>query len=181
MKKLVAAFLLASLPAAYALPRPQQNQQNQAAKRGPGINLRKSAMVDSVITFYVTRFPKQVEVSDDTFGKMIPALKQFVQDRFELTNRRDRALVQLRQTLQRSNATDDELRRAVRDFDAADKDIQANQEKFLANVDPLLSPKQQAGLRLFQVQTDNQMRQMLNNIQAANRANIPVPRANPPD
>ena len=181
MRKLFLVFLLASLPAAYALPRPQQNQQNQAAKRGPGLNQRRMVMVDSVISFYVTRFPKQVDVSDETFVKILPFLRQFVQDRFDITMRRDRALSQLRQTLQRSNATEDELKRVAHDFDAAEKDIQANQEKFLANVDSLLTPKQQAGLRVFQVQIDNQMRQMLNVIQMGNRPAISTQRANPPD
>jgi hypothetical protein len=171
MKKFIIAFLFAALTAGYAFPR-----QRAAA---PNLNIRKMVMEDSVINFYVTRFQKQAEVSDETFGKIIPFLRQFVTDRFAITNRRQRALNQLRQMVQGGAASEDELKRAVHDFDAADAEFQANQEKFLANVDPLLNPRQQARLRLFQVQADNQMRTMLDNVQQANRQN--AQRANQPN
>jgi hypothetical protein len=179
MKKIVMALLFAALPAAYAFARPQQNQPNRAGKQGASLPIRRLIMQDSVITFYVNQFQKQTGVTDETFVKIIPYLRQFVQDRFDITNRKQRALNQLRQTIQNSNASEDELRRAVHDYDAADHDFQANQEKFLANVDPLLNPRQQARLRLIQIQADNQMRKMLDNLQQANRPN-PAP-ANPPD
>jgi hypothetical protein len=170
MRELAIAFLLAALPAAYALPRPQQR---------PSVPTRRLIMQDSVIAFYVNQFQKQTGVTDETFGKIIPFVRQFVQDRFDITNRKQRALTQLRQVVQPGNASEDELKRAVHDLDAADRDLQANQEKFLANVDPLLNPRQQARLRLIQVQADNQMRRMLDNLQQANRPN-PQP-ANSPD
>jgi hypothetical protein len=82
----------------------------------------------------------------------------------EISQRRTRALNQLREAIQRGGSEDD-LKRLIRDFDAADADYQSNQEKFLANVDPLLDTRQQAKLRIFQVTADNRMRQILTRVQ----------------
>src|SRR5438309_11854752 len=87
-------------------------------------------------------------VSNEVFAKILPFLQQFVQDRFEISQRRTRALNQLRQAIQRGGSEDD-LKRLIHDFDTADADFQANQEKFLGNVDPLLDTRQQAKLRIF--------------------------------
>ena len=102
------------------------------------------------------------------FAKILPFLQQFVQDRFEVSQRRIRALNQLRQAIQRGGS-DEDLKRAIRDFDAADADFQSNQEKFLSSVDPLLDARQQAKLRIFQVMADNRMRQLLTSIRNPNR------------
>jgi hypothetical protein len=179
MRKFIIAFLFAALPAASALARPQQNQPNTAAK-APSVPTRRLIMQDAVITFYVNQFQTQPGVTDETFGKIIRFVRQFVQDRLDITNRKQRALNQLRQTVQNVNASEDELRRVVHDYDAADHDFQANEEKFLANVDPLLTPRQQARFRQIQIQADNQMKKMLDNLQQQNRPPAPAP-ANPPD
>ena len=128
----------------------------------------RRVLQDAVLGFYVSEFQKQAEVTPEVFGKILPFLQQFVQDRFQISQRRTRALNQLRQGVQRG-ASDEDLKRLVHDFDSADADFQANQEKFLSNVDPLLDAQQQAKLRIFQVMADNRMRQMLTSVQNANR------------
>jgi hypothetical protein len=140
-------------------PQQQKQQRNVIPRR---------VLQDAVLGFYVGQFQKQAEVSPEVFAKILPFLQQFVQDRFEISQRRTRALNQLRQAVQRGSS-DEDLKRAIHDFDAADADFQANQEKFLSNVDPLLDAKQQAKLRIFQVMADNRMRQMLTSVQNPNR------------
>jgi hypothetical protein len=75
---------------------------------------------------------------------------------------------------QRANGNEEELRRAIRDFDQAESDMQANQERFLNNVDPLLTVRQQARVRIFLRNADRQMLQLLNSIRAANAAPPPA-------
>jgi hypothetical protein len=140
------------------------SQQKPAPQRG----IPQRVLQDAVLGFYVTEFQKQAEVSSEVFGKILPFLQQFVQDRFQISQRRTRALNQLRQAIQRGDSEED-LKRLVHDFDSADADFQSNQEKFLSNVDPLLDARQQAKLRIFQVMADNRMRQILTNVQNANR------------
>jgi hypothetical protein len=117
--------------------------------------------------FYLKQFQESGEVSSEIFAKMRPFLEQFVQDRFEISQRRARAMNQLRQAMER-NGSNEELKRLVQELDSADADFQANQEKFLNNVDPLLNPHQQARLRILQIEADARIRQYLNALQNSN-------------
>src|SRR5881296_1688911 len=142
MKKLVAAFI--ALQVAGTPVFSQQRPQQRPARR---------VLQDAVLGFYVSEFQQQAEVSGETFAKILPFMQQFVQDRFEVSQRR---------------GSDEDLKRAIRDFDAADADFQSNQEKFLSRVDPLLDARQQAKLRIFQVMADRRMRQLLTSVRNPN-------------
>jgi len=168
MRRLLSGLLLLGLAATLAFP--QQKALPDGSKKGNAIPRR--VLQDAVIGFYVTEFQKQAEVSPEVFAKILPFLQQFVTDRFQISQRRTRALNQLRQAVQRG-ASEDDLKRAIHDFDSADADFQSNQEKFLGNVDPLLDTRQQAKLRIFQVMADNRMRQILTSVQNPNRAQLP--------
>jgi hypothetical protein len=167
MKRLVIILMLASLPSAYAFPRQQNRQQKAQPNNRPAAAPRR-LMPDLVLAFYINRFQQQVEVSDEVFGRIVPLIRQFVQERFEISQRRTRALNQLRQANARG-ASDEDIKRAIREFDGADADFQVNQEKFLGNVDPLLTAPQQARLRLFQILADTRMRQLVDEIQGGQR------------
>ena len=112
MRKLVITLMLATLPGAYALPPQQQQQQKLQAARRAAVVPRRLVMEDSVLAFYVNQFQQQAEVTDEVFGKIVPFLRQFVQDRFAISQRRTRALNQLRQAIQRGSP-DDDLKRAI--------------------------------------------------------------------
>jgi hypothetical protein len=168
MKRIAIALLLfTALPTVYARPRQQiqeQRQRNLPEGIRPRAAARRSLVEDSVFAFYVRRFQQDTEVTPDVFAKILPFIDRFLQDRFEISRRRTRALNQLRLAIN-GNGSDEELKRLVRDLDAADADFQVNQEKFLNNVDPLLNARQQAKIRILQNLADNQIRQALNAIQ----------------
>jgi hypothetical protein len=166
MRKLIAALLVLVVTGTLAFP--QQKAQPGAAAPKKGNAIPRRVLQDAVLGFYVSQFQQQAEVSTEVFAKILPFLQQFVQDRFDISQRRTRALNQLRQAIQRGGSEDD-LKRLIHDFDAADADFQSNQEKFLSNVDPLLDTRQQAKLRIFQVMADNRMRQILNSVQNPQR------------
>ena len=157
MKTLVAALVTLQLAATPAFA--QQRTQQRPDRR---------VLQDAVLGFYVSEFQRQAEVSTETFAKILPFLQEFVRDRFQISQRRIRALNQLRQAVQRGGS-EDELKSAIREFDAADAEFQSNQEKFLSNVDPLLDARQQAKLRIFQVMADNRMRQLLTSVRSPGR------------
>jgi hypothetical protein len=165
MKRLAAATLLLVIGVTSSFP--QQKALPDGAKKANTISPR--VMQDAVLGFYVSEFQKQAEVSTEVFAKILPFLQQFVQDRFEISQRRTRALNQIRQAVNRGGSEED-LKRLIHEFDSADADFQSNQEKFLSNVDPMLDPRQQAKLRIFQVMADNRMRQILTSVQNANAA-----------
>jgi hypothetical protein len=183
----LAAFLLAVVSTAHSGPLRRQQRQEKAAQQvlrpnGPP----RRVVEEAVLGFYVTQFQQSVqagEVTNELFAKILPFLQQFVHDRFEISQRRTRALNQLRQAVAR-NAADDELKRLVRDLDLADAEFQLNQEKFFTNVDPLLNARQQARMRILQNMADNRIRQILNAVQAPPaqpRPNAAAPPATNPD
>jgi len=168
MRKLVIFLLLIAASTAYALPRQQKQRQELrgGGNRATSLPNRRQTVQNAILVFYINQFQKQVEVNQDVFGKILPFVQQFIQDRFEISQRRQRALGQLRQAL--NSGSEEELRRAVRDFDAADTDFQKNQERFLSSVDLFLTPRQQARFPLVQNMADNRLRQMLDELQNQN-------------
>lgn len=135
--------------------RPNANRLNAA---------QRSLVEDAVLGFYVNQFRQAEEITPEAFAKILPFLQQFIHDRFEISQRRVRALNQLRQAIAR-NAGDDELKPLVQQLDAADAEFQNNQEKFFGSVDPLLNARQQARIRILQNLADNRIRQALNAVQ----------------
>lgn len=141
---------------------PALSQQRQPLRPG------RPALEDMVEGFYIGQFPQQVEVGDEQYAKILPVLRQHLKDRREISARRTRSLNQLRMMVQRG-ASDDDIRRTIADIDKADADAEASRERFLSNVDPLLTVQQQARVRIFQVAIEQRIRQMLDRIQNAPR------------
>jgi len=158
--------LLIALPSLYGSPlqQRQQRQQKLADDVRPRAALRRSVAEDAVYAFYVRQFQQETDVTPEVFSKILPFIDQFLKDRFEISQRRGRALNQLRQAIER-NGSEDEFRRLIRELDAADSEFQANQEKFLTNVDPLLNLRQRAKVRVLQNMADNRIRQYINALQ----------------
>jgi hypothetical protein len=122
------------------------------------------SLEESLIAFYVGEFQKVVNVNPDLFVKVFPIIREFIQTRFDLSARRQETLQQIRMLVNQPQSSDDDMRRAIRDLDKADADIQANQDKFLSSIDPLLNTRQQGRVRVFQQVADQRMRQMLNSV-----------------
>jgi hypothetical protein len=146
-----AVFIIATLSTAGFSQQRQPRRPNAAAR---------PAIEDVVEGFYVSQFPQQVEVNDEVFAKILPLLRQALQERRGISARRIRALARLR-LLTRQNGSEEEMKRLIREVDRADADAQASQEKFLAAVDPLLDARQQANLRIFQSNIEQRIRSMI--------------------
>ena len=170
MTRFAILVLLAALPSLQGSPlqQRQQRQQKLTDDGRPRAALRRSVAEDAVYAFYVRQFQQDTEVSPEVFSKVLPFIDQFLKDRFEIARRRNRALNELRQVIGR-NGSEDELRRLIRELDASDSEFQANQEKFLSNVDPLLNLRQRAKVRVLQNMADSRLRQYLNAFQNPQR------------
>jgi hypothetical protein len=176
MRRLLAALVLVILSSTTGLSKQGALRDRPANPARQGQGARGAAIEDAILGYYINQFPQVAEVNDETFVKVLPHLRQFVRDRFEISQRRNRLSNSIRNMVQRTDSEED-LKRAIREFDKADADIQANQERFLTNVDPLLNTQQQARVRIFLMMTDNRIRQILTQIQNSG-ANRP---AQPPD
>jgi hypothetical protein len=168
MKQLIGAVVLIAALAtpSFSQAQPRQRLRPNITPVNPQRPRANAALQDMVLGFYISQFQQVAEVNDEVFAKILPFLRQFVTDRFEISARRTRSLNQIRQLTNRGGA-DDEIKQMIKELDQADADGLANQQKFLNNTDPLLTVRQQAKVRIFQAMADQRIRQMLDRIQNA--------------
>jgi len=176
MKRIAVGMLLfVAISNIYGAP-PQERQQRQLR---PNAAQRRSLVEDAVLGFYVKQFQQFAEVTPEVFARILPFLEQFVQDRFEISQRRTRALNQLRQALNRSGS-EDELKRLVRELDSADGEFQMNQQKFFSNVEPPMNIPQPAQIPNLQKLAHYPIRQKPNALQnPARQRQPPAPATGP--
>ena len=122
---------------------------------------RNRAPIQEVIEgLYVSRFLQELELNDDQFARVLPALRDSLRQRNQLGQRRSRALNALRRSIQ-EGASDDEINARVRDVDESDLALRAVQEKFFRSVDPELSPRQRGRLRIVQPNLEQRIRNLI--------------------
>jgi hypothetical protein len=193
MKKiLITAVLLLATTASVdaALPRPQNQKQRQQRPQNlaPGLRpngdvrpnpnnvrpaLRRNVAEDAVYGVYMRQLARDPEFSPEIRARIQPFLDRFLEDRFEVTRRRTRALNQLRQAMAR-NASDDEISGFVREIDNADSEFLNAHERYLMSVDPILTPRQRARMRLLQEMSERMIRQTLDALQNPNAQRQPA-------
>ena len=138
---------------------------------------RLTPIQDVVEGFYVSRFQRELELDDNQFAKVLPALRESLQKRTELGRQRTRALSAMRQAL-RNGASDEEILERIREVDAADVELRAVQERLLREVDPVLTPSQRARLRIVQPNLEQRIRNLIErsrNPNAQRRGGPPPP------
>ncbi len=138
---------------------------------------RLAPIQDVVEGFYVSRFQRDLELDDNQFAKVLPALRESLQKRTELGRQRTRALTAMRQAL-RNGASDEEILERIREVDATDVELRAVQQRLLREVDPILTPSQRARLRIIQPNLDQRIRNLIErsrNPNARRRGGPPPP------
>ena len=135
-------------------------------------------LLDVVQGLYINQLQQFLELTDEQYLKIATLLKDYVRDRYQLDAlTRTRTLNQLRQAV-KDGAPDDRLVSLTQEFDRVETDLGSVRQKFFAGVDPLLQVRQRAQLRIYIVQKDNQI---LNLMKAAqNPGGVPKPPQNPP-
>ena len=122
------------------------------------------AMLQLIQGFYVNALRqqgKQVELSEDQINRIIPFLRQYLDDRNQINAaRRPRSQMLLRQAVMRG-APDEELAKLIQQFDQIDVDARSTQERFFANVDPLLTIRQRGWLRVWQLGVEDRIKRMI--------------------
>jgi hypothetical protein len=143
--------------------------------RGPGVNPRQPIQ-DMIEGLYVSRMQQELNLDDDQFVRILPLLRESLQERNQVGQRHNRALNELRQALGAS-ATDEELERLVDLVDESDAALRDIQEELLQEVDPELSTRQRARFRIAQPNLENRIRTLIQ--QSRNPAPAPQNRRPP--
>jgi hypothetical protein len=169
MRKVAIAVMLALISSGSVFAQAQKLRDTPAARR-QNLPPRRAALQGIVLGFYINQFRQLAEGNDELFVKVLPFLEEFIQERFEFTERRRIALNQLRLAVA-GGSSDDDIRALIRELDEADGQILKTQQDFMRNVDPLLNTRQQARLRTLLDMTDQEVRRLVTGIQNPAQAN----------
>ena len=175
MKRLLAGTLLVLLgvSAATGAPFVQRGPRNLGkAPRGARETRPPSGRVpiqEVIEGFYVSRVQRELDLDDSQFARLLPALRESLEERNALGQRRTRAFNALRRALREDETTDEELDRLVRELDEAESRLRAVQEELLKNVDPALSSRQRARMRIIQPNVEERIRSLIERSRNPNR------------
>ena len=161
---LTIALALMFTGAGLAAPILQQGPRNLGAggRRGvaPGVVGAGLPIQDMIEGLYVSGMQEQLDLDDEQFVRILPLLRQSLQERNQLGQRRNRALNALRQALG-EGTSEEELARLSEIVDESEVALRTIQENLLRGVDPELSTRQRARFRITQPNLENRIRTLI--------------------
>jgi hypothetical protein len=152
VKALVAALVLAALPAA------AQPQERPARARE---ELFK--MVDAYI---VSNLQESVGLSDEQFTRVLPLLKKLQADRRDFVFKRQSMLRELRSQIESGRATEPRVADVLKDLRTLEADEPAALRRNRDALDAVLTPIQQAKLRILEAQVEQRLREIMGRARA---------------
>ncbi len=133
----------------------------QTGRAAPPVRPRDEVlkMIDAYI---VSNLQESLGLSDEQFVKVLPLLRRLQTDRRSYADRRHALMQEMRRSLAAGRATEPRIAEAMRDLHALENDEPAIIRKDVDALDAVLTPTQQAKLRLLQVQVEQRLRELLN-------------------
>lgn len=159
----VLVALLLALPAAWVRAQP-------APRRDRG---ELAKLIDAYI---VSNLQEHLRLTDDQFVKMLPLLKRLQDDRRGLVRRRILLLDDLRRQLRSGSPDETRLREGLARLKELDDEQHQTLREDMNAIDAVLSPAQQAGFRLFEVEVERRIREMVSRARSRGAGREPPPR-----
>lgn len=131
-------------------------------------------MIDAYI---ISNLQEGLGLSDEQFVKLLPLVKRLQTDRRLFLQRRQRALQELRRSLQSGSATDARVSELLRELKAVEAEEPAAIRRDRDALDAVLTPLQQAKYRIMEVELERRLRELLNQVRR-NAAEPARPRRN---
>jgi hypothetical protein len=160
-------ILATMVPAVGAQVRPQNLQPANGERTRPAATAAVAPAQTNeqlLLALYMSEFQRQVGINDEQAARFRPLLMQWLNQRRTVVNRRNEALNTLRQMLA-NGASESELTRQIADVDQADNQTRNSERRLLTQVDPMLTTTQQAKFRLFQVDMEQRIRELVEAVQ----------------
>jgi hypothetical protein len=149
----------------------------------PGEVARPAEDIGKMIDAYIiSNLQEGLGLSDEQFVKLLPLVKRLQTDRRAFAQRRQRALQELRRSLQSGSATDARVSELLRELKIVESEEPGAIRRDREALDAALTPLQQAKYRLLEVELDRRLREVMNQVrrnaadQARARRNAPPPR-----
>jgi hypothetical protein len=158
---LAAALVVLAGPCAFAQAPGRPNAQGPL----PGEDGAPREDIGKMIDAYIlTNLQEGLGLSDEQFVKLLPLVKRLQTDRRAFAQRRQRALQELRRSLQAGSATDARVTELLRELKTVESEEPVALGRDREALDAALAPLQQAKLRLLEIELERRLRELLNQV-----------------
>jgi hypothetical protein len=145
-----------------------QEESESAAERPARVEAYR--MVDAYV---VSNLQESLGLTDEQFAKAIPLVKSLQAERREYLTQRTRTLREMRRLLQRGGATEAQVLDRLREVKALDDEHPAAARRHAEALDALLTPIQQAKFRVFELEVELRVRELVNRARPHGRSRAP--------
>lgn len=150
----------------------------QEASRPPGSEGRRRheeafRMIDA---YLVSNLQEGLGLTDEQFVRLLPLVKRLQSDRRQYAQRRQRALHEIRRTLQSGEATESRIEELLREVKAVENEEPLATRRDREAIDSGLSPLQQAKFRILELEVERKIRDLMMQMRGQGR---PPGRARP--
>ena len=129
----------------------------ERTQRTPGRQGEAFRMVDAYV---IANIQESLDLSDEQFVNIVLLVKGLQKERRQLIQGRGRALRDMRRLLRSGTATEAEIEEALAAFKAREVDGPRRVREKREALDAVLTPVQQAKLRVFEVEVEHRIREM---------------------
>ncbi len=130
-------------------------------------------MVDAYV---IANIQESLDLDDEQFAKVVLPVKSLQRERRQFIQGRGRALQDMRRLLRSGMATEAEIEETLAAFKALELDGPRRIREKQEALDAVLTPIQQAKLRVFEVEVEHRMRELSRRVR---RQRMPEGRENP--
>jgi len=169
---LIRRFLAALLVVTAAVASAQESSHPPGSE---GRRPREEAfrMIDA---YFVSNLQEGLGITDEQFVRLLPLVKRLQSDRRQHAQRRQRALHEIRRMLQSGEATESRIEELLREVKAVESEEPLALRRDREAIDACLSPLQQAKFRIFELEVERKIRDLMMQMRGQGR---PPGRARP--
>lgn len=152
----------------------------QEASSPPGAEggRRREEAFRMIDAYLVSNLQESLGLTDEQFVRVLPLVKRLQTDRRQYAQRRQRALQELRRTLQSGSATEGRVEELLRAVKAVESEGPGALRRDLEAVDAVLSPVQQAKYRILELEVERKIREIMSQMRGGRGPGRGRPRSN---
>lgn len=133
----------------------------QGAQRGGANRPARDELFKMIDAYIVSNLQESLALTDEQFVKILPAVKKLRADRREFVERRRETLGEMRRLLESGTATDAGIGALMKTLKTHEAEEPVILRADADAVDALLSPVQQAKLRLLEARVEQRLRELV--------------------
>ncbi len=136
--------------------------QPPETRPGPGRPRDEGARM--IEAYILSNLQESLGLTDEQFVKVLPHVKKLLNDRREFAQSRNRLLRQMRRDLESGSATEAQITVSLKELKTLEDDWPARIRKDAEAIDAVLTPVQQAKLRVLELEVERKIRELLSQI-----------------